>query len=345
MATIKDIAKLTQVSTATVSYVLNGKPGAASPAKTREILRIAENLHYQPNSLAKGLKQRKTYSIGIITEDLTVFNAPEIVDGVDEYCEKFGYEIMIENMRLFKHFKNDFTDTPMHKQAFDSVVSNLIAKQVEGIIYVGYHCREISYLPTSVNVPFVYAYCFPKEPIYPSVLFDDEKAGYDVISKLVSLGHRNIGIITGTGSSINSRVRLKGVRKAFENHGISINESVIVSGEWSIESGYRNADILIDQKVTAIFAFNDMMIYGVYKRCMERKLAVGKDISLMGYDNIISDECYSPSISSVNFPLSEMGRKCAEIVLEQIKNRKIGNKSFLLPCTLCERESIGKCIQ
>ncbi|MCL1813520.1 MAG: LacI family transcriptional regulator, partial [Treponema sp.] len=114
MVTIKKIAQLTNVSIATVSNVLNGKSGAASEAKAREIIDVARNLHYMPNMLAKSLKQQKTNTIGIITEDLTVFNTPEIVDGIDACCEENGYGIILANMRLFKRYSNDFTDTPRH---------------------------------------------------------------------------------------------------------------------------------------------------------------------------------------------------------------------------------------
>ena len=130
MATMKDIAQRTGVSVATVSNVLNGKPGAASDSKAQEIFTIAQELHYRPNSFAKNLKLRRSNSIGIITEDLTVFNTPEIVDGIESYCEEHGYEIILDNMRLFKRYKNDFTDTPQHSRYFENALSTLVSKQV-----------------------------------------------------------------------------------------------------------------------------------------------------------------------------------------------------------------------
>lgn len=337
MVTIKDIAKMTGVSTTTVSNVLNGKSGAASQAKSKEIFEVAEKLQYIPNSLAKSLKQKKTNNIGIITEDLTVFNTPEIVDGIDEFCENNGYEIILANMRLYKRYNNDFTDTPKHQELFDTVISNMMAKQVEGMIYVGYHCREISYLPFRINVPFVYTYCFPKEPIYPSVLFDDEKAGYDVANLLISKGHKKIGVISGPKTSYNAQSRLNGFRRALEEHGIAYDPDTTVIGKWDKISGYNNADTLLDKKVTAIFAFNDMMIIGVNKRCKDRNLTVGKDISLIGYDNLD----FVSSISSVEAPLNEMGRKSAEIVFKQINHRRIADKRILLPCIVRDRQSVG----
>lgn len=341
MATIKDIARITGVSTATVSNVLNGKQGAAGPAKMREIFEVAKSLHYQPNTLAKNLKIKRTHSIGIITEDLTVFNTPEIVDGVDAYCEEQEYEIILANMRLYKRYNNDFTDTPRHHNLFDNVVRNMVAKQVEGIIYIGYHCREITYLPTMLSIPFVYAYCFPKTADYPAVLFDDEKAAYDVVTLLLDRGHRNIGVICGPLSSNNALRRLQGVQKAFFERGVLYDTQKTQYGDWSRQSGYAVTDALLESGVSAIFAFNDMMASGVYTRCIEKGLAVGRDISLFGYDNLDVSEGYTPAISSVEPSLYEMGRKSAELILQQLNHRKVENRSILLPCKLRIRESVA----
>jgi LacI family transcriptional regulator len=344
VATIKEIARLTGVSTATVSNVLNGKSGAAGEEKAKEIFAVAQWLHYTPNSLAKNLKQRKTNTIAIITEDLTVFNTPEIVDGIESFCEEHGYEIILGNMRLFKRYDNDFTDTPKHHELLNTLVRNLLAKQVEGIIYIGYHCREIQWLPDNLNVPFVFAYCYPHDDIYPSVLFDDEKAGYDVTKLLIDKGHQAIGVICGPVTSYHTHARLQGFQQALFDHNILYNSRNVFYGDWERLSGYRLAAPLLDSGVSAIFAFNDMMASGVYERCLERGLVVGKDISLFGVDNRDISLGYTPPISTVQPPLNGIGRKCAEIIIDKIAERdnpepnSIGGR-ILLPCTVYERKS------
>ena len=342
MVTIKEIARLTGVSVATVSNVLNGKSGAAGAAKAREISSVARNLHYMPNTIARNLKQQKTNTIGIITEDLTVFNTPEIVDGIDSFCEENRYEIILGNMRLFKRYNNDFTDTPEHHKLLDSMIRNLMARQVEGIVYVGYHCREIAYLPSRVQVPFAYAYCYPREEIYPSVLFDDEKAARDVTKKLIAKGHRSIGVICGPKTSYHTRTRLEGYRAALKEHRIKIKPALITYGDWERPSGYNMASLLLDQKVSAIFSFNDLMASGVYEQATERGLRVGKDISLFGFDNRDISQGYVPALSTVHVPLNEIGRRSAEIVLNKINGRRVIKKRIYLPCTVLERNSIGE---
>ncbi len=349
MATIKEIAKLTGVSTATVSNVLNGKPGSAGEEKIKEIKAVARWLNYTPNSLAKNLKKRKTNTIAIITEDITVFNTPEIVDGIESFCEEQGYEIILGNMRLFKRYNNDFTDTPRHQELLNALVRNLLAKQVEGIIYVGCHCREIQWLPDDLSVPIVFAYCYPHDDIYPSVLFDDEKAGYDVTKLLIDKGHQSIGVICGPITSYHTHARLQGFQQALFDHHILYNSRNVFYGDWERLSGYRLSGPLLDTGVSAVFAFNDVMASGVYERCLERGLVVGKDIALFGFDNRDISLGYTPPISTVKPPLSGIGRKCAEIILNKIADQSdhTDTETFgriLLSCVVYERKSAGESI-
>ncbi len=342
MATIKDIAKLTGVSTATVSNVLNGKEGAAGPVKAREIMEVAKSLHYQPNSLAKNLKQKRTCAIGIVTEDLTAFNTPDIVDAIESYCEENGYEIILANMRLYKRYDHNYTDTPTHGQLFDATVRNLVAKQVEGIIYIGYHYREITYLPSMINIPFVYVYCYPSDPVYPAVLFDDERAAYEVTNVLLENGHKKIGVISGPLSSLNAQQRLRGYQKALYEQSIPYNAELTRYGDWERKSGYEIARELLGQGVSAIFAFNDLMALGVYMYCMEKGIKIGEEISVFGYDNRDICEWYKPALASVEMPMREMGSKSAELIFSQIKRRKVDSQPVLLRCQVHTRESVGR---
>ena len=340
MVTIKEIARLARVSTATVSNVLNNKAGAAGAAKAEEIHELAKSLNYMPNILARNLQQKKTNTIGIIAEDLTVFNTPEIVDGIDSFCEENNFEIILGNLRLFKRYNNDFTDTPKHHELLESMMRNMIAKQVEGIIYIGYHCREIIHIPPKVHIPFVYAYCYPKEEIYPCVMFDDEKAAKDVSKLLIEKGHKRIGLICGPVSSYHTQARLRGFKAALKEYNIKPDPGLIVYGDWERDSAYSLSCSLFDKKATAIFSFNDLMACGVYEQAEARGLKVGKHISLFGFDNRDISLVNKPELSTVQLPLSEIGRSCAEIILNQIKYQKTSRKKIYLPCTILERSSV-----
>jgi LacI family transcriptional regulator len=181
-----------------------------------------------PNALEKNLKQKRSKTIGIITEDLTVFNTPDIVDGIDAYCESHGFDIIIGNMRLFKKYNNDFTETEKHKKLLDEVVCSMAAKQVEGIIYIGYHCREIVYLPNIKSIPFVYAYCFPSDHSIPSVIYDDEQAAYDMTCLMIRSGHNKIGVLCGPFNSFHTQEHLRGFQKSLFENGILYDNRLTV---------------------------------------------------------------------------------------------------------------------
>lgn len=338
MATIKQIAELTHVSAATVSCVLNGRQGAAGPRKVQEILAVAEKLNYTANSFARQLQRGRSNSIGIITEDLTVFNTPEIVDGLQACCMKNGYEVILANMRLFKQFGNNFIDTPAHHILLDNVLKNLLAKQVEGVVYVGYHCRELVYVPQKLSIPLAFAYCYPVGNVYPSVLMDDEKAGYDITSCLLAQGHTRIGVVSGPINSYHTHARLIGYQNALFDHHILYDAELVMSGDWERASGYHFASVLLGAGCTAVFAFNDIMAAGVYDWCKDHHLRPGYDIAIFGFDNNAISRFYEPQISTAELPLNNIGRKCAEIVIERIKGSDTAGQT-LLPCVIHQRES------
>ena len=300
-------------------------------------------LNYQPNSLAQSLRNQKSKTIGIIAEDLTVYQTSEIIDGIEEFCEKNGYDTLMANMRLFKRYGNNLTVTRKHTELFSNAVNSLISKQVEGVIYVGHHCREIPYYPPNVELPFIYTYCIPMDKKYPYVLLDDETASLEVGRTLLSYGHKHIGIITGPINSLNSQTRLVGFQKALFEASVPYNVGSTIVGDWTRESGYQAAEQLIAQGVTAIYAFNDMMASGVYIYCIDHGILIGKDISLFGYDNLNIVDSYSPPISSVEPHLNEVGQKSAELVLSQLQGETAAAQRYVLPCTLHVRESL-KCL-
>lgn len=339
MATVKDIAALAGVSTATVSNVLNGKQGAAGPAKTREILELAESLQYRPNSLAKSLKKQKTETIGVITEDLTVFNTPSIVDGIEAFCEEKGYEILLLNMRFYQRYQNDFTITDRHRELFDRSVAMMVAKQVEGIVYVGYHCREIPYQPRLLQVPFVYAYCYSEDPMYTSVVPQDAESAFQVMEQLIGRGHRKIGILAGPRDSRNSQLRLEGCRRSMKTHNLPAGSLNICHGDWTMESGYQHTDFLLENGITAVFCLNDRMAAGLYRRCAERGITPGEDLAVFGYDDSELCRVMIPELSSVKLPLHELGKKSAELVFEQMERRKGTKQRYEVPCKMKIRAS------
>ena len=176
MATIREISDRAGVSIATVSKVLNNKSGVKQETADR-ILQIADQLNYRPNLNARSLKLGDARTIGIITEDLTVFNTPEIVDGVASVCETLNYHYILSNLRFNKRYHDNPWDYPESNVLVRSAVNDLLSKQVAGIIYIGCHSHLVASLKAHAHIPFVCVYCTCEDQDVPCVGYDDRQIG------------------------------------------------------------------------------------------------------------------------------------------------------------------------
>lgn len=338
MATIRDIAEMANASIATVSKVLNNKGGVSDHTRAI-VLEAAKQLNYYPNLNARHLKTGKSHTIGIITEDLTVFNAPEIVDGIAETCEGANYHYILGNLRLFKRFGNGPKDSDEVARRIHSTVDDMLSKQVDGIIYIGCHSHIVVPLSEHTDTKFVCAYCVSSDPGIPSFIYDEEKAVYNLTQLLIARGDTRIGMITGPADSTHTINRSRGHMQALFDSGIPYNPSFTVTGDWERDSGYRHAKSLIDAGVTAIFAHNDLMAVGVLDYCNAHGIVVGRDLRLIGFDNRDITSVGRPTISTVALPLYEIGKAAASAMLDILSGKPAPAPIVKLDCSIIERES------
>lgn len=335
---IKDIAAKANVSTATVSYVLNGTRNVRP--KTRErVLRVIEELQYKPNVIAQSLKSKRTNTIGVIAEDVTVFQTPEIIDGINDYADRHDLHILLTNLRLHKRIGRQFDRTDTYRKYAEDAVSELLGKQVEGMIYIGVHTRDVTGMIDTRGNPIVYTYCYTHDDI--SIRYNDEQASYEAMSYLVAKGHRRIAIISGLMDSIPSRLRLNGYYKAITDFELPFDPQWIKMGDWEAESGYMMAKQLFDQEQqpTAILVMNDVMAVGVLRAASETGLRVPDDLSLIGFDNREFSDYLIPRITTMDLPLHEMGYLAMETLHKTI--RGLPHEELQLPvCRLIERDSV-----
>ena len=341
MATIREISEKANVSTATVSKVLNGK-GRVN-AKTRQmILDIAQELNYRPNLNARFLKSGQTKTIGIITEDLTVFNAPEIVDGIAEACDDAGYSYILGNLRFNKRYGRNPLDQEESAALIRKMGDDMLSKQVDGIIYVGCHCHVMVPFSQNPDTKFVFAYCISSNPEIPYVIYDDEKASLEATELIISKGHSKIGMITGPVHSIHANKRTRGYQAALFNHGIPYDPRLTLTGDWTRDCGFRLCQELLDQGVTAIVAQNDLMAMGVIDYCNQNGIEVGKELALIGFDDREVASVTRPSLSTVALPLFDIGCRATHIMLDMLAGEEIQeNRKDLMECSIIERESSG----
>jgi len=342
MANMKDIAEKAGVSVTTVSKVLN-KKGSISPEITKKILEIAKSLNYVPNFYARSLKMEKSRVIGIIAEDITVFNAAPIIDGIGARCEEEGYHYILENLRI-----NNLKIMPdVNVNEYNDIVAESLdfmkSMQVDGIIFLGCHSHRVRTLPEIHNTNFVCAYCTSADSSIPSVMYDDKKAGKKAGLYLLNRGHKKIGIIAGPLSSIHTINRLAGFQEALYEKGVPYNPSLFRVGNWERDSGYGLAKELIAEKADAIFCLNDLMAVGAINACSQAGMNVGKEIAVMGFDNRDIAAVTNPALTSMAIPLYEIGYRSGDLVMDMINGKHLSGRenNVLLGCSIIERASTG----
>lgn len=341
MVRLRDVAEKANVSTATVSNVINNSGSVGSKTKKR-VLQVIEDLDYKPNIIAKNLKTQKTNTIGVIVEDLAVFNAPEIIDGINQYAEENGYSILLTNMRLFKKHGNKFPDIKECQKMALPLFRQLLENRVEGIIYVGIHSRNVAGVLQKTNIPVVYTYCYTTNEEDYCVNYDDDQSSYEVTKYLINKGHKEIGLISGLINSHSGHSRFNGYRRALMDHELEFNPSLVKEGDWEYETGYVMAKELLTQstKPTAIIAMNDLMAGGAIQVAKELEISLPNQLSIIGFDNREISNYYTPRLTTMALPLSEMGKKSLEILSNNIN--KQSRTDFNLVCKLIERDSVKK---
>jgi LacI family transcriptional regulator len=339
MATIREISERTGLSIATVSKVLNGKRGVN--AETREqVLAAAREMNYRPNLNARYLKSGRSQTLGIVTEDLTVFNAPEIVDGIAAACDEAGYHYILGNLRFYKRYGNGPKDVDESTTLVHGIVDDMLSKMVDGIIYIGCHSHVVVSLSDHPEPRFVCAYCTSQDTSIPSVIYDDKKAAFEATERLIREPGRTVGMIAGPSDSSHAFNRTRGHQEALFAHGIPYNPALTAIGDWGRDCGYALGEQLIKSGATAIFAHNDLMATGVLDYCNANGIEVGKDLLLIGFDNREISTVCRPQLSTVALPLFEIGQTAAHVMLDILAGKEPpAEHEILLDCSIIERES------
>lgn len=341
MVTLRDIAKEAGVSAATVSYVLNGS-GKVSEATRERILEIVKKTGYRSNVLARSLRNSKSNMIGVIVEDVQAKMTPKIIDGINAAAEEKGYQILLSNLRLMSKIDAQFSHISAYQQDIDHAVQTLTGMQVDGIIYVGMHDRRIPHIINRTECPLVYCYCYTQGE-GSSVGYDNTDVMYRLTKQFLDKGHRKFGIIAGRSDSEPSMKRLQGIRKAMDEAGTQIDESMIRCGDWKYEKAREIAGEMLSgaNRPTAIIALNDEMAFGVRDAAMQLQIRIPEDLSVSGFDFNDAVQFVTPRITTVEPQLCRMGQRAMELLLANIENTEQENVTVVLPSKIIDGDSVA----
>lgn len=325
-----DVARIAGVSTATVSRAINFPDQVSAPVRAR-IESVAKSLGWVPHGAARALASRRSGAIGAVFPTLTYGDFPRALQALQNALMEKNYTLLL----AFSEYDLD--------QEFQQV-RMLLERGVDGLVLIGkMHHPEMAALLERYNVPVIHAFVYdPNNPL-ACVGPDNRKALYDLTNYLIGLGHKRFGII-GQSTKNNDRVqaRLQGVKDALAERSIAIHPKHQVEGRW----GIREGKILVRQilkhspQPTAIVCGNGYLAVGAILECQRLGLRIPDDISIAAYDDFELMSEISIPITTVQVSGEEVGRHCANILMEKLSGKESETQHEFL-AEILVRESSG----
>jgi DNA-binding LacI/PurR family transcriptional regulator len=329
--TLKVVAQHLGLTPGTVSAVLNDAPSARFiPQETKNrIHAAAKKLDYRPNFFARTLRNKRTYTIGVIAEEIGDSYGSLVISGIEEYLRTKDYFFLTVVHRHDPKLLNRYSQL-------------LLQRGVEGFITVDLQLSEALPLPT-VAVPG-----HKQLPGVTNVVLDHHRAAQVALNHLLELGHKDIAFMKGQAFSSDSADRWEAIVQVARDLKIEIKPELTVQidiDDPTPQVGYPFAKQLLERKVpfTALFAYNDISALGAIRAFQEAGMRVPLDISVIGFDDIQGAAYSNPSLTTVRQPLAEMGRIAAKALLERIEGKKDGPREIAIEPSLIVRQSTRRC--
>jgi LacI family transcriptional regulator len=343
LVTMRDVAKATGFSPATVSIVLNDAPLAryiASGTK-KKIAETAKRLGYRPNAMARFLRSKRSQSIGVMLTDVTDPFCTPILRGIENALYPLAYLPI-------------FADAHNQRERFERYLEMLLERHVDGLIVVANWLLVDIHVLADLNkaeVPTVtIGWEIPGNRV-SFAMVDNEAGGRMAIEHLHQLGHRRIAVILGPKRLIDSAPRWRGIQKFAQSVKLEIDPSLVArlpdvfDANASFEQGYRLTEELLQKKkkFSALIAFDDLTALGAIRALAKAGISVPEQCSVIGFDDIAVSSLSVPSLTTVRQPLETMGSAAVNIVMEAIKagheNRDRGAVAQKLHAELVIRDS------
>lgn len=340
MATMRDVAILAGVSTATVSHVVNGSK-KISPETTERVLRAISQVNYKPNTLAKSLRLGQSHTIGVLVEDIRGLPVASIVSGISETLSKGGYKTILNDLHLLEKLYNQYEQIGAYRQRINEGLSLLQSANVDGIIYVAMHDRHLDYLFDDMETPLVFAYSHGTEKD-TYVTYSNRDSAADMVRFLIGKGHERIAVIAGHPHSYPTAQRLLGIQVAMQQAGLSLPQEYIRYGNWEYESGMEQTRELLklSTQPTAIFAMNDLMAAGCMEVLALEGFRIPQDMAVAGFDNREIAAYLQPPLTTIALPTTEIGTKAALHIMDMINNPRMHPAREIIRCAIVKRASV-----
>jgi LacI family transcriptional regulator len=331
--TLKDVAIKVGVHSSTVSRALNpATKGMVTKKIAAQVISAATDMGYRPNTFAQSLKTNRSYTIGVLVPDLTNPAFAPIINGIENMLETHGYSVMVAS-----------TYNLAKKQ--QSTLNKFRERQVDGLI-IATAMRGDKLIKDCIleGTPFVEAVRASGNTDVCSVISDEITGGIMVISHLAQLGHKKIAYIAGPQFLSTGFNRYQGFLQGMKKNGLIVDQNLIISCSAFSEEEARNAASKLltnKRKITAIYVGNDIMALGVYNELEAQAIKCGKDISVVGFDDMPFANKFNPPLTTIHTPMINVGTEAARILLDKINEINIPAQIIKIKPELVIRSSSG----
>lgn len=335
MATIREVAKRAGVAPITVSRVINNSGYVNEKTRTRVETAIAD-LGYVPNMLARSLRSRRTNTLALILTDISNPFWTTVARGVEDATSNADFNVILCN-----------TDESEIEQ--DKYLHMLLQKQVDGVLLVPARSTVDSIrFVQNQGTPVVVLDRRIPDAQTDVVRCDSEGGAYQLMRLLLSLGHRQIAMLSGPQGVSTSEDRTAGYRRALNEAGLDIDAAMIHYGEFSLESGYAMTQQMLARtpRPSGLFAGNNFIAIGALRALRDAGLRVPEDMALVGFDDLPADLMVDPFLTVAAQPAYEMGRQATELLLARLSGAAPATyQEIVLPTTIVVRESSGRALE
>ncbi|WFE89878.1 LacI family DNA-binding transcriptional regulator [Roseibium porphyridii] len=324
---IKDIAVKAGVAPATVSRALSNSGLVAEP-KLSHIREVAASLGYRPNVVARNLRTQKTMSILVVVRDIGNPFYLNVFKGAESIARAAGYSLLMGNTE----------DDPKREEEYFEMLND---GHADGMILMTGKLPQDYELPKDISDKVVVALEMIDGSNLSHVVIDNEKAAFEAVNHLISLGHTRIGHITGPIPEGMSVRRLEGYNKAMAAATLPVHQGYIQNGDFSYQSGEEATYKLLDlpHPPSAIFIGNDEMAFGAIRAARNKDIGVPEDISIVGFDDIYLGQAFVPALTTVNQPCLEIGRQAMMQLLAHLSGEKNSTETMIVPTHFVSRET------
>lgn len=325
--TIYDVAREANVSMATVSRVVNGNPNV-KPATRKKVLEVIDRLDYRPNAVARGLASKKTTTVGVIIPDVTNMFFSSLARGIDDVATMYKYNIILAN-----------SDENSQKEV--QVLNTLLAKQVDGLIYMGHDISDnIRAEFSRAKTPIVLAGSVDPDEQVGSVNIDYVAAVEEATDRLLKSGNKQVALVTGPLTQpINGQYRLAGYKQALANAGEAYDESLVFESEASYHAGLALFKQIQKSGATAAIVGDDELAVGILDAALDAGVKVPEDFELITSNNTKLTEMARPQLTSIDQPLYDIGAVAMRLLTKMMNKEDIDAKTVRLGFDITTRQS------